>query len=183
MNNSDSDPIEVSTVDYKAGRLSTYFQEWCKITSDPVILSWIKGYRLPIKNRIKQKYIFKNKNWSKSDAKDIRDEIDHLLTIGAIKESSPCKGQFISRIFLISKSNGKKRLILNLKELNKYLITQHFKMEDRKTVTKYLTHESYLATLDLKDAYFLISVHKAHRKYLRFLFNNKISIFVNRKYI
>lgn len=96
------------------------------------------------------------------------------MSIGAIKECKSIKNQFVSRIFLISKPNGKKRLILNLKELNKFLSAEHFKMEDSKTVQKLLTPNDYMATIDLKDAYFLIKVHKSHRKYLRFFFNNKI---------
>lgn len=30
-----------------AGRLSYFFEQWESITSDKVILSWIKGYEIP----------------------------------------------------------------------------------------------------------------------------------------
>lgn len=161
-------------VRYKAGRLSKYVSEWFKITRDPVILSWLKGYKLPIKKQICQKTVIHKKKWSLSESSHISNEITHLLTIGAITECKPCKGQFISSIFLISKPNGKKRLILNLKELNKFLETIHFKMEDRTSVARTLFPNAYMANLDLKDAYFLIKVHNSHRKYLRFIFNDKI---------
>ncbi|KAI8419976.1 hypothetical protein MSG28_008581 [Choristoneura fumiferana] len=40
--------------------------------------------------------------------------------------------------------------------LNKFLIPQHFKMEDLRTATQLISKDSYMATIDLKDAYFLV---------------------------
>lgn len=60
------------------------------------------------------------------------------------------------------------RFILNLKNLNKYVKVEHSKMEDRKTVINLLTENDFLATIDLKDGFFHIAIHKKYRKYLRF---------------
>lgn len=79
------------------------------------------------------------------------------------------KGQFISSYFLVPKPDGKSRFILNLKRLNK---TSHFKMEDIRTAIKLITRNSFMCTIDLQDAYFLVPVAKESRKYLRFSFNN-----------
>lgn len=97
-----------------------------------------------------------------------------LLKMGAINKVSPCKNQFISNIFLRDKPDGSKRLILNLKQLNEFVFTSHFKLENYKTVSKLINRDCYLASLDLKDAYFLVSVRKNHRKYLRFKFQGTI---------
>lgn len=66
-----------------------------------------------------------------------------------------------------------------MKYINKFIQLEHFKMEDYsyfycdyKTVLKLLKKNNYMASLDLKDAYFLISVHEEHRKYLRFEWDN-----------
>ncbi|XP_050292960.1 uncharacterized protein LOC126733621 isoform X1 [Anthonomus grandis grandis] len=48
----------------------------------------------------------------------------------------------------------------------------HFKLEDHRTVLRLLHHNNYLAKIDLKDAYFLLSMQKKYRKYLRFKFRN-----------
>ena len=45
-------------------------------------------------------------------------------------------------------------------------------MEDYRTASKLITKNCYMASIDLKDAYFLVPVHKSHRKYLRFKYNN-----------
>lgn len=80
----------------------------------------------------------------------------------------PCHSQYISSTFLVPKPDGRNRFILNLKSLNRYIKTVHFKLEDLRTTVKLVSKNCYLATLDLKDAYFLIPIHKKFRKFLRF---------------
>lgn len=83
---------------------------------------------------------------------------------------SEVPGQFLSKIFLIPKPDGTFRFILNLKNLNKFIAPQHFKMEDIRTVTKLITKGCFMATIDLKDAYFLVAINKTSKKFLRFRF-------------
>lgn len=47
-------------------------------------------------------------------------------------------------------------------------------MEDLRTVMRLLRKDMYLASIDLKDAYFIVPVHEAHRKFLRFSFQNNL---------
>ena len=93
---------------------------------------------------------------------------------GAISTCKPVKGQFLSSYFLREKANGEKRFIFNLRKLNEFIVCNHFQMEDRKTVIRLITKNAYLATIDLKDAFFLIPITKRHRKYLRFTFQGKL---------
>jgi len=62
--------------------------------------------------------------------------------------------------------------LLNLKQLNKFIATEHFKMKDIRTAIKLLPHEGYIA--NLKDAYFLIPIDKSCRKFLRFSWRGQI---------
>lgn len=43
-------------------------------------------------------------------------------------------------------------------------------MEDLKTVKRLITLGCFMATIDLKDSYYLVAIHNRHRKYLRFKF-------------
>lgn len=97
-------------------------------------------------------------------------EIFNLLDKKAIEKCEPEMDQFCSPIFLIKKPNGSFRFILNLKRLNTFIDTEHFKLEDYRTVCKLLNQNDYLASLDLKDAYYMINIHKKSRRYLRFCF-------------
>lgn len=100
--------------------------------------------------------------------------IDSLLDIGAIRKCQPCESQYLSKIFIIPKQDGSSRFILNLKKFNNFVKKSHFKMEDIRTVLKLLNHDCFMATIDLKDAYFLVKMNENSQKYLRFLFNKEM---------
>lgn len=139
------------------------------MTNDPTVLTWIQGYKIPFTSKPIQTDFPKNKQ-SKSDICIFQKEIDKLLCQGAISKCTRVDGDFLSSIFLVPKANGENRFILNLKKLNKFINPPHFKMEDLRTAVKLVSLNSYLASVDLKDAYFLVPIHPHYKKYLRFLF-------------
>lgn len=105
-----------------------------------------------------------------SDKVEISRSISDLLRLGAISPCLRSKNDFISSIFLAPKPNGTKRFILNLKKLNSYISSPHFKMEDHRTAARLVPKGGYMANIDLKEAYFLLPISIEHRKYLRFIF-------------
>lgn len=100
--------------------------------------------------------------------------IENLLLKGVINECDHKRSQFISKIFLVPKPEGSRRFILNLKQLNKFVDIKHFKLEDFRTAIKLISRDCYLGSIDLKDAYFLVPVHVSHKKFLRFIFDEKL---------
>lgn len=147
---------------------------WKEISEDPKLLSWIEGYKIPFHTVPTQIFSPSEQRWSSDERQNIAISINKLLEIGAITQCSSVSGQFISSIFLIAKANGSYRFILNLKKLNTFISTEHFKMEDFRTAKKLISHKCFMSTLDLKDAYFLVAMHPDHRKYLRFVFDSQI---------
>jgi hypothetical protein len=138
------------------------------LTTDQTVLSWIKGYQIPFDRPPFQLNIPQCKNYSEPDIRMYDNSIEGLLYIGAISKCEPCDDQFVSTIFLVPKPNGRTRLILNLKQLNKFIDAKHFKLEDFRTIIKLVSKDCYMSTIDLKDAYFLIKIHDDSKKYLRF---------------
>ena len=62
-------------------------------------------------------------------------EINRLLDKGVIKVSQHEKGELISPIFLVLKTDGEGfRMILNLKKLNSVAEYHHFKMDTLKSI-------------------------------------------------
>ena len=75
---------------------------------------------------------------------------------------------------MIPKPDGSFRLILNLKNLNEFIDTEHFKLEDEKVVRRLLTPNCFMATIDLQDAYYVIPIRVSDRKFLRFWFQGRL---------
>lgn len=163
----------LNTVEY-AGRLHLFRDQWSLITEDRTVLSWIDGYKIPFSSPVIQNYIPSTPTQSNEEKIRFTEAIGDLLNIGAISICEPCEGQFISSIFLTPKSNGKFRFILNLKNLNRFIDTDHFKLEDLRTAIKLVTQDCWMTTLDLKDAYLLVKIHEDSKKYLRFIYDQKL---------
>lgn len=139
-----------------------------------MILNWIQnGFPIPFCSRVTQHHIPSNKLSCHEEA-DMVVAISKLLSLGAVSVCERAEGDFLSSIFLTPKPNGGKRFILNLKPLNKFIECSHFKMEDHRVASKLIPKDGYLATIDLKEAYFSVPIYKAHKKYLRFVFNNTV---------
>ncbi len=160
-----------------AGRLTEYRPEWVKIGAPNAILKIIEGYTLPFirspRSSNPPRQIF-----SCTEQKDMQASINELIEKGAIKKVTCTRNQFLSSIFLVPKPDGSKRFIFNLKKLNQFLNVPKFKMEGIHTVKSLMTKSCYMSSIDLKDAYYLVSIKTSHRKYLRFEWENKIYEFV-----
>lgn len=160
-----------------AGRLKFFSNAWLKITNDSVIRKWIRGFEIPFISKPRQECIPSDTAWSSAESAAIKEQLHELLTIskGTVEKCVPLKDQFISNIFLVPKPDRTSRLILNLKKLNEFIITEHFKIKDWKVAKLGLVRRNFfMATLDLKDAYYLIPIEKTDRKFLRFTYKGKL---------
>ena len=72
------------------------------------------------------------------------------------------------------KKTGGHRPIVNLKPLNKFIVYEHFKMENLETVRFLVRKGDWFVKLDLKDAYLTVPVHNSHQKYLRFQWEGRV---------
>lgn len=144
------------------------------IGSPKPVINYISGYKLPFNSLPTQRSAVLANTFQKVCKLEMKTVVNNLLNLGAVELCSPSKGQFLSPIFLVPKPDGTKRFIFNLKSLNRHIINHHFKMEDIRTAINLMYPNCYMTTIDLKDAYYVIPVHKMHRKYLRFQFECKL---------
>ena len=96
---------------------------------------------------------------------------------GAIAEIPPIREGFFSRLFLVPKKGGTFRPVIDLSFLNKFVENSHFQMESVHCLKSLLQKGDYMTTLDLKDAYLSVSVHRDSQKFLQFLWRNKCYAF------
>ena len=85
---------------------------------------------------------------------------------------------FYSISFLVPKRTGGLRPVINLKPLNRYLRTQHFKMDTLNKVINLTKKGDWAISIDLTDAYLHIPIFQGHRKYLRFCIKGKAYQFI-----
>ena len=161
---------------FEAGRLRHFASEWLSITSDRNILETVTGVKLEfIGTPVQQEAI--HAKYDKRSAEHIYEEIQSLLSKGVIAECPDSSDLVKSPIFLREKKDGKYRLILNLKHLNESIAYHHFKMDTLKTVTQLITKNCYMASVDLKDAYYTVPIHQAFQKYLAFEWDNRTYVY------
>ena len=101
-------------------------------------------------------------------------EISEMLNKGAIVQVDPSTRGFYSTFFLVPKKDGGQRPVLNLKGLNQFVNVRTFRMQTPQQVLTYLNQGDWLASIDLKDAYFHVPMFQGHHQYLRFAFQGKV---------
>ncbi len=74
---------------------------------------------------------------------------------------------------IIPKKGGGLRPILDLRVLNQALHKLPFKMLKHRRMIKCIQPQDWFAAIDLKDAYFHVSIHPQHRPFLRFAFEGR----------
>ena len=98
----------------------------------------------------------------------LQEQVAKMLQKGALEEvldkNSP---GFYARLFLVKKADGTWRPIIDLSALNKFVKIPKFKMDTPALIRQNLKVGSWVFSLDLKDAYFQVPIHKASRKFMR----------------
>ena len=95
-------------------------------------------------------------------------ELEKLIWAGVIERSSHEEGEYISPVFSKPKKNGSVRIILNLKQLNENVEYHHYKMDNRQMAGRLMTRNCYMASIDIKQAYYMVPIAREHRKFLKF---------------
>ena len=161
---------------FVAGQLKSYSNEWRKITSDPIILQAIEGYKLefdsgisPVQERLPRPY-----KLTEEEILVVDTEINTLLMKGVIVPSPYERGQYVSNIFTRRKKNGAYRMILDLSELNSYIKYRHFKMDTFECARTLVTRNCYMTSLDFRDAYYSVPIADCDRKFLKFIWKGQL---------
>jgi hypothetical protein len=166
-------PVQGSKT-FIAGNIKNYIDQWKRLTSDRAILTAVCGYKIDLFINPIQFRVPRPLKCSTLEANNIDLQIASFLQKSVIVKSSHEPDQFISTVFLREKKDGTFRMILNLKEFNKWVNYNHFKMESIHTCTQLMKPHCFMGSIDLKDAYFSISIHIDHQKYLKFCWKNTL---------
>ena len=103
-------------------------------------------------------------------------EIIQLLKKGVIQPCQHEVGEFISPVFTRPKKDGSLRMILTLKSFNVHVTHHHFKMDNIWSAIRLRKPGCYIASIDLKGAYYYVPICKDHQKFLKFEWKRVIPI-------
>ena len=131
------------------------------------------GYRVPFKDSLpplaRTPVSFPTYRAGSPRAQALRQEVEAMLAKGALEIARDPGPGFYSRLFLVEKATGGWRPVIDLLHLNDFVQLTPFKMETVASVLLSVREGDFLASLDLKDAYFQIPIHGSSRKLLRFM--------------
>ena len=130
-----------------------------------------RGYRLPFSSPPPLSPVsIPLLSYSPSSIKGIAlcGEVWALLAKGAIEPALPSPS-FYSRLFVVCKTSGSWRPVIDLSRLNEFVLQTHFKMESNQSVLSSIQRGDCMVSIDLKDAYLQVPVHPDSCQFLRFV--------------
>lgn len=156
-----------------------FIEKWQKITSDENILDIVQHCHIEfINNDNPVNTKIPNCHFNAKEEEIIALEIQKLLDMKVLKEVQHHPEEFLSPIFLRPKKDGEYRMILNLRKLNESIKFYHFKMDTFETALKLIKPDCYMASIDVRHAYYMVPIAEAQQIKLRFIFRNKVYQYV-----
>ena len=92
-----------------------------------------------------------------------------LVAKGAVELAPLLSPGFYSRLFVVWKTSGSWRPVIDLSLLNHFVDVSHFQMEPIQPVLLSVRQGDWTASIDLREAYLQVPVHPESRRFLRFV--------------
>ena len=156
------------------GCLSRHWRQWQAIGAETWVVTVLRdGYRVPFRDSppplVRTPVSFPTYRAGSPRAQALWQEVEAMFAKGALEIARDPGPGFYSRLFLVEKATGGWRPVIDLSHLNDFVQLTSFKMETVASVLLSVREGDFLASLDLKDAYFQIPIHGSSRKLLRFM--------------
>ena len=155
------------------GCLAPHWRRWQAIGAESWVVTALRdGYRVSFTDSppplSRTPVSFPTYRAGSPRAQALRQEVEGMLAKGALEIARDPGPGFYSCLFLVEKASGGWRPVINLSHLNEFIHLTRFKMETVASVLLSVRDGDFIASLDLKDAYFQIPIHRSSRKLLRF---------------
>lgn len=159
------------------GSLAKNVQYWQSIGASEFVIDIIKnGYVVPFQ-RPPPPMNFKNNKSALDNVEFVEQSIKDLLESGCI-EKVPFQPFVVSPLSVAhNKGSGKKRLILDLSELNKFVDKKKVKFEDWNVALNFFNKDCFLFKFDLKSGYHHIDICRKQLTYFAFYWKGQYYCF------
>ena len=144
-----------------------FFSAWETVTSDSYILQAVKGYKIEFIGSVgpHQTHLLWEIGFNAQECDIVDQEIVKLLLCS--NPNMRMENLFLTFFFV-------ERKILNLKCFKENVSKHHFKMESLQSAVRFMKPGCYMASVDLKDAYYSVPIHQSHQKFLTFSWRGKL---------
>ena len=158
------------------GSLKKHLDFWRSIGASKFVLDTIEfGYKIPFYETPEESFSLNNQSALKN--KDfVSEALEDLIKKGCLIKV-PFKPHVVNPLTVATNSQGKKRLILDLRIPNKKIWKQKIKFEDWRQALNYFEKGSFLFKFDLKSGYFHFDIFHQMQTYLGFCFEGKFYCF------
>lgn len=153
--------------------ISTKAAQWSLINNRMTKKWALEGAPIPF-TRTPPRSFMNNRQMSKTHQNFVEEEIAKLLESGTIKKVTQEETHNTSPIGVVPKKNGKLRMIVDLRAVNKWVNTPPFSMEDIRKLKPLLKEGDWMTKIDLKDGFHHISIHPQFQRYLGMAWKGKI---------
>ena len=97
-----------------------------------------------------------------------------LIAKGAVELAPLPSLGFYSRLFVVWKTSGLWRPVIDLSTLNRFVDVSHFRMETIQSVLLSVRPDDWMASIDLREAYLQVPIHPVSRPFLCFVSKGQV---------
>lgn len=163
---------------FVAGNIANRAEAWLEITSDPWIAQTVAGLEIDLVGHCYQPFTPYPYKIAPDEVGAINQQMERFLQKGIVVPTVREENDFISNIFSKPKSDGSVRIILDLSQLNDEIEKLHFKMNSLQTALDMIRQGCFMASVDLRDAYYSVKIHPRCQKLLKFFWQGQLYQFV-----
>ena len=157
--------LQVTDVQGRLRQAQSFWKE--TLQASGLIMDWIlTGYKLPLLCA-PTPFVQGNHRSSLEHAGFVTVAVQELMANRCVKKVSE-KPFVCSPLSVEVNSEGKQRLVLNLKHLNQFLRKDKFKYEDLRVALLMFQKGDFLFKFDLKSGYHQVDIYEPHQRYLGF---------------
>ena len=160
------------------GCLSLHWQAWRDRGAEPWVVEVLRvGYCLPFLSTPPLSNVpIPMPSYSPTSIKGaaLEEVTLGLIAKGAVELAPLPSPGFYSRLFVVWKTLGSWRPVIDLSHLVRFVAVSPFQMETIQSVLLSVRQRDWMASTDLKEAYLQVPVHPASRHFLRFVFRETV---------
>ena len=142
------------------GRLKTHSAFWLEELEPSSFVKEIvtQGYRIPF-IQLPDPVCYRNHRSALDHADFVEEAIQELVALSCVVQCSECPA-VCSPLSVVVNAQGKKRLVLDLRYVNQFILLTKFKYEGLNVIPQIFSKGDYFFTFDLKSGYHHVDIHE-----------------------